>query len=477
MKKKTRNIIIIAAVLVVVIACVVFILVRRARNYATTTFQTEAVTRGELTALVGATGSVRANQSAMLAWQTSGTIGAINFAIGDQVKAQDIVASLTSGSLSQSVILAQADLVTAQRNLHDLQQSNSTAAQAQLTLANAQKSLEDAKSHVLNAKWQRGSQDQIDAAQAQVTLAQQRKDAAQTAYNAVASLPADNPSNAAAQSALASAEQALNSANANLSWLSGTWDKTEVAINDAKLAVAQAAFDDAVREWNRVKDGPDAQDLLAAQAHVDALQATLATAELKSPISGTVTDVTSMVGDQVNMGTQSFRIDDLSHLFVDVQVAEVDITRVKVGQDVTINFDALQGSDYHGKVTEVARAGDIAQGVVNFKVTIEINDADAQVLPGMTAAVNVVVEKISDVILIPNRAIRSNNGVMTVYVLRNNSSVAVEITVGASNDVQSQLLTGDIKVGDLIILNPSTSLLQQRPGATGGGGGFGGIFR
>jgi HlyD family secretion protein len=476
MKKKTRNIIIVIVVALVVVACVVLLLIRRANTNASTSYQTEAVAKGELTALVGATGSVRANQSATLSWQTTGRIASIDVAVGDMVKARDVLASLATDSLGQSVILAQADLVTAQRNLQNLNDSKASAAQAQLNLANAQKNLTDAKNHVLNAKWQRGSQDQIDNAEAQVTLAQQQVDAAQQEYDAVAGLPVDNPSNVYAQSQLAAAEKTLNTAKANLNWLAGNWDNTEVAINDAKLAVAQAAYDDAVREWNRIKNGPDPEDIKAAQARVDALLATLGTTSLKTPIAGTVTEIDSMIGDQVSMGTPSFRIDDLSHMVVDVQVLEVDITRIKVGQDVTINFDALQGKDYHGKVTEVAWAGDIVQGVVNFKVTIEITDSDAQVLPAMTAAVNIIVEQISDVILIPNRAIRNNNGVMAVYVLRNNTAVPIEITLGASSDSQSQLLSGDVTVGDLIILNPpTTSLLQQ--GQSGMGGGMGGILR
>lgn len=474
MKKKTRNLIIVISAAVLVIACIVFVIVRRANRASTTAYQTEPVTRGVLTAIVGATGSVRASQSATLAWQTSGTIAAIKFAVGDTIKVNDVLATLDPASLNQNVILAQADLITAQRNLKNLVASQSNAAQAQLNLANAQKNLEQAKQHVLNANWQRGSQDQIDAAEAQVTLAQQKVDAAQQAYDLVASLPADNPNQAYAQSQLASAEKALRSANANLSWLSGTWDNSEVALNDAKLAVAQATYDDAVREWDRLKDGADPDDIKAAQARVDALQATVDSADIHSPISGTIMAVNSMVGDQVSMGTPSFRVDDLAHMFVDVQVSEVDITRIETGQDVTINFDALQGKQYHGLVTSVARAGDIVQGVVNFKVTIEITDVDARVLPAMTAAVNIIVDQIQDVVLIPNRAIRRNNGVMTVYVLRNKTAVPVEITVGASSDSQSQLLTGNVYVGDLIILNPPTSLLQ---GQNAPNSGFGRILR
>jgi len=157
-------------------------------------------------------------------------------------------------------------------------------------------------------------------------------------------------------------------------------------------------------------------------------------------------------------------------------VPEVDIVRIKVGQDVTVNFDALIDKDYHGKVTNVARVGDIVAGVVNFNVTIELTDPDDLVLPAMTAAVNIVTEQIEDVILIPNRAIRSIDGVATVYVLKNSQAVPVAVTLGASSDTQSQLLKGDIQVGDLIILNPPTILMQSNsPG--NGGGVLGGMVR
>ncbi len=82
-----------------------------------------------------------------------------------------------------------------------------------------------------------------------------------------------------------------------------------------------------------------------------------------------------MVGDQVNAGTVSFRIDDLSHLLVDVQITEVDINRVKVGQPAKMTFDAISGKEYNGKVTEVANFGVTQQGVVNFTVTVELTDA------------------------------------------------------------------------------------------------------
>jgi HlyD family secretion protein len=250
----------------------------------------------------------------------------------------------------------------------------------------------------------------------------------------------------------------VDTAQANLDWYQGKWNSTEVAINAANLAVAQANYDDALREWNRLKDGPDPEDVQAAQARVDAAKATLGMASLTAPFNGTVTEVNSLVGDQVGMGTASFRIDDLSSLLVDVEIPEIDINQIKVGQKVTVTFDAIQGKTYNGEVMEVARAGDVVQGVVNFNVTLKLLDADEQVLPGMTAAVNIIVQQLTDVLLVPSRAIRMSDSKMVVYLLENNQAVPVEISVGASSDTYSEVLSGNVKVGDLIILNPPTEI-------------------
>jgi HlyD family secretion protein len=147
-------------------------------------------------------------------------------------------------------------------------------------------------------------------------------------------------------------------------------------------------------------------------------------------------------------------VDDLSHLYVDVLVSEVDINRVKVGQKATLTFDAILGKGYEGKVTEVARVGSVATNVVNFKVTVELLNPDEDVRSNMTAAVNIIIAELSDVILIPNRAVRSVDGNRVVYVLKDGKPEQVTITLGATSDAYSEMATGEIKTGDLIILNP-----------------------
>ena len=82
--------------------------------------QTVEATTGAITAMVGATGKVSANQSAVLTFQTSGMVELVNVALGDYVHAGDLLASLEQTSLTTQVILAQADLVAAQQALDDL---------------------------------------------------------------------------------------------------------------------------------------------------------------------------------------------------------------------------------------------------------------------------------------------------------------------------------------------------------------------
>jgi HlyD family secretion protein len=106
--------------------------------------------------------------------------------------------------------------------------------------------------------------------------------------------------------------------------------------------------------------------------------------------------------------------------------------------------------------------------VVNFKVTVGLIDADPSVRPGMTAAVNIVVEEMNDVILVPNRAVRLVDNERVVYLLVDGQPVKKEIRLGSSSDIMSVVAVGDIKEGDQIILNPPTAQFGPGGGPRGG---------
>lgn len=466
--KSSRKILWIIGILVVLAVAAVIVITRmNKQNAASASVQTQLIEKGDLLAIVGATGSVRANQTTTLIWQTSGRVATINITAGDPVAAGQTLAELAETSLPQNVILAKAELVNAQRSLNNLVSSNANQAQAQLNLANAQQAYNNAiwnkqgsnTSRVINP-------DQVDAASAAVTLAHDKVDKAQQYYDRFAENADSDPLKAGALSNLANAKIALTTAQKTLNYYTQSPNTQEVSISEGKIALAKAQLDDAQREWDRLKEGTDPDDIAAAQARINSIQATIDMSRLTVPFDGTVTDVKNLPGDQVNAGSVAFRVDDLSRMLVDVMVPEVDINSIKVGQEVDMTFDAISNRAYTGKVVEVALVGTTSAGVVNFEVTIEILDADNQVLPGMTAAVNIIISNLQDILLIPNRAVRLVDGKRVIYLMKNGIQTAVEIEIGSSSDTMSEFISGDVKEGDVIILNPTvdfSSFSSGRP--------------
>ncbi|MBC8507010.1 MAG: efflux RND transporter periplasmic adaptor subunit [Anaerolineales bacterium] len=488
----------------------------KARQELMASLQTLTVEEGTLVATIGATGRVRSNQSAELTWKTSGTVDQVNVQVGNEVVLDTELATLEQTSLSQSVILAQADLVSAQKSLEDLLNSDLLRAQALQSVEDAEQALED----LLNPELQQAqalqaiadadqaledaerrvrsvqltaSQSEIDASEAEVVLLKDRLEKAQSDFEPYEGRPDDDLERANFQSALAEVQQNYDAAVRKLNALSSTGSEIDIAEAQADYAVALAQFEeanleyerikdgpssadialreaqlaDAQRDWERLQDGPPADDIAAAEARVAAAQATLDQAHVIAPFAGVVTIVESKPGDQVDPGTLAFRIDDYSRLLVDLEVSEVDINKIAEGQEVVMSFDAVLAKEYHGVVAEVALVGTEEGGVVNFIVTVELLDPDVDIRPGMTSAVNIVVRQLEQALLIPNRAVRVVEGERVVYILDSAGNVEkVVITLGASSDTHSEIVDGDLSTGDEVVLNPPRELTEE--------GGFGG---
>ena len=405
--KITRRTWVIIGVLAVVVLAIVFF---STRSSGEPLYQTTTVERGNLVATVGATGSVRARQSAVLIWQTTGIVKDIYMEVGNPVKRDEILASLDKNSLNQSVILAESDLAAAEKALEDLLNSDTARAQALRTVDAAEEAYKKAYDYRLELN-------------GLITI---------TETDLVRGVP-------------------------KVRTYKGYADAETIADADEKLALAEAQLNDARRNLDRLQNGVDPAELAAAEGRVAAAQSTMNMAHIIAPFDGVITQSEPSVGDQVTAGTVAFRIDDVSHMLVDLQVSEVDINNVAIGQPAVLTFDAILGKEYHGEVVEVGQAGDTVQGVVSFTVTVELTDADELVKPGMTAAVNVVIEEQKDMLLIPNRAVRLVDGERVVYLLVDGQPVQVKIKLGSSSDTMSVLAEGDIKEGDLIILNPPSN--------------------
>jgi HlyD family secretion protein len=350
--------------------------------------------------------------------------------------------------------------------------NNEARAAAALAVATAQTALADANKESQSKLYQRAGANTIDIARANLILADQKLSDAETAYNRVAGRSTEDQVYAAALSQLANARQERDRAQYNLNYVEGLPDPNDIATANAKLEQAKAKLQSAKTDWEKVKDGPNPDDITAAQVKIAAIQSTLNLVRLTAPFNGAITQVNILHGDQINAGSKAFQIDDLSRLLVDVQVSEVDINRVQVGQPVTLTFDAITNQEYNGTVTEIASVGSSAAGAVNFNVTVEISDFDANVKPGMTAAVNIAVTQLDNVLTVPNQAVRVLNGKRVIYILKNNVPTKMEITLGASSNTHSQVTGGDLKAGDPIVLNPPSNLFSG--GGAGGPPGSGG---
>lgn len=456
--KKTLWIIIGAAVVLVVV--VLLVLSNKAKAASALTYQTQTLQKGELVAIVGATGTVRSSQTAYLTWQTSGRIDQINYKVGDKVSAGEVLASLAQDSLPQSVILASSDLIAAKQSLTDVQNSTQSLSNAELTLAQAQQNYNTALGNYWNRNETQGTADQITIYKTKLQIQDNLIVDLKKNYDALGDVPDNDTGKNKALQTLTQAHVDRDNIKKLLDYYEATPDALDVTTLKSKLDVAKAALDDAQRNYDQVKTGVNPDDVTAAQAKVTALQATVDMSSLTAPFSGTVTESDSMVGDLVNAGTTSFRVDDLGQLIVDVEIPEVDINSIKVGQEVTLTFDAIPDGVYTGKVTDVASVGETISGVVDFKVSLQILNPDAQVKPGMTAAVNITVTKLEGVLTVPNRAVRTENGQQVIYLLNNGAIQQVSIVLGAASDTDTQILSGNVKEGDQVILNPPSNFID-----------------
>ncbi len=446
-----------AALIIIVVA----LFVRnagRAAQTAASSYQTATVARGNLVASVGATGSVRGLQSAALAWETSGIVEEIHFDVGEVVREGDIIANLLLSSMPANVILSQADLQSAQDAFEDFENSfgDLGISQAQKTLADAQDVYERAQRY-LSSISNPGRPVDIDQAQANLVLAQDRLDRAQEAYEPYASRPESDLGRANMLLQVTQAQQQYDAALRQYNALASGSGSTPIAKAEADLALAQAQLEIAQKNYDDILAGPTAQQYAAAQARLAAAQAGVDMGYIIAPFNGTLTDLYPNEGDLVTIGSSAAQVDNLNTVQVVVEVSEVDVNRVQVGQPASVILDAVQDITYEGEVVAVAMAGNTTQGGVNFRVVVELDEPDANVRPGMTAAVTIVVTQMEDVLLIPNRAVRVQNGRRVVYVMRGLSLEAVEVTLGASSETFSEVVAGELKEGDTIVLNPPVS--------------------
>lgn len=416
---------------------------------------TTTVAHGNLTAAIDeASGTVRSNRSITLKWKTTGTVSAIHAAIGDRVKKDEVLAELSPDTLPVSVLSASVELAQAQEDYAKLENTAERIAKALSELVTAQKAVDDAKQAVADLDPNLASSDAVRIAYENFQKAQAQFDASKDKFEEVRSADPDNDARKKRIGDVVGYRNARDNALAEYRRYLNGGDALEREIREAALQLAEATLIEKQQAYEDAKAGPTQAELAAAQAKISAAQTTIDYAKLIAPFDGVITKLDAKVNetitsDQVDVTTAA-QIDDLSQLFVDIAVSELEISQVKVGQEATVQFISIPGRVYHGVVSSVADTGktDTSNNSVSFTVTIRLTDADAAVVPGLTADIQIPIASATDVNYLPIQAVYMEDG--QAYVNRieaDGSTTKIPVELGVMSGLHVEVKSDELSEG------------------------------
>lgn len=376
---------------------------------------TATVSRGNVRSTVSASGTIESAETAGASFTTSGIVTDVLVEVGDHVRKGQILARVDDA-------IAQADLESAS--------ANASSAAAGVTSAQAGVS---------------SSQSGVTAAQAGLSAAQENLRALRRSEEATDEQISD------AEAQVASARSQLQQALAS------------VTSANAQVAQAQAS-------------------LISANAQVDQTREAVSDTVLRAPIAGTVVEVTGTVGqsssttgatsDATSDTDTSSTSSDTSGFIVisdtrDLQVAanfsETDTAQIRVGQRATVTPNALPDVQLEGRVTAIDETSTTVNQVVNYGVTIELQDVPRGIRVGQTVVAEVVTGRARDVLLVPSAAVETAGGQITVTVISNGQQVSTPVETGLEGDQFTEIVSG-VSEGDEVVLAAATD--------SGGIGGF-----
>jgi HlyD family secretion protein len=337
-------------------------------------YLTGRVERGRVAATVNATGTLNAVVTVQVGSQVSGNILKLLVDYNSPVTENQIIAQIDPASFETRVTQARATLASSQASVQV----------AQATVENSKAAVETARANAESAK--------ANIEKSKVTLTDAKRTLDRNKELLRQSL--------IAQSDLDTAQTAYDAAVAQLQLSQAQYD---AAVGQLKSAAAQARLAEAQH--------------VAALAQVEQAKASLQSAELdlehttiRSPVNGIVVSRSVDVGQTVAASLQAptlFLIaQDLTKMQVDTSVSEADIGRLKEGQRVTFTVDAYPNTTFAGQVVQVRNAAITVQNVVTYDAVVEVPNQDLKLKPGMTANVTFLIAERSNVLKVPNAALR-----------------------------------------------------------------------
>ncbi len=340
--------------------------------------------------------------------------------LGDRITEGAEVASFERVAFERALLEAQLNLDKAQAQLESLQ-ANLAESSGSLadSIADAERRVEDALLEWTNASEALALSTRLH------TLGSESDEAL-----------------ADAQDTADQAQRALVSAQADLETLKASQQFRELAnaqdVLNASIAVQQAEI-----------------DLARAQDDLDATT-------LTAPFTGVVAELSAQAGSNISTNQPLFTLIEDSTLELITQIDETEIVLVATGLVAELTLDALPDAEVAGRVTTIAPVGRIEQNIPVFEVTIEIDNADLRLRPGMTAEAEIIVREVDSTVTVPSRAVRSVRSRSYIQVLQEDGEfgltrVEVVDTVGFNTIVAADLAAGT----EVLVAEAEATAAQQ----------------
>ena len=382
-------------------------------------WQSAEVVRGDLTLIVNGSGNMGVSDEARLAFGSGGKVDKVYIEEGDRVSRGDKLARLDTGALELALAQAQAAQSQTQAAQSQAQaaqsQAQATRAQAQASIAQAQAAIAQAQAAVEQAEYElnrfkvvlHASQDRIDVAECQLEAARQQLEAA---------------------------GQQLEAAGQQLEATKLQIEAAESNLHAAERAVAQA-------------------------------QKQLGEATIYAPFDGVAASVGASEGDIISAPTIIVYLIDTSTMELNAEVDEIDIAEVRPGQRAIIEVDALPEEQFDGVVTLVGSLPIVEAGLVLYKIKVGFDIPEGSELKvGMSATADIVIQQRSNVLLVPNRAIKQDSqGNPVVRVKVNEQLEERSIVMGISDGFQTEIISG-LKEGEMVVWETRNKSKSSGPG-------------
>jgi len=396
-----------------------------------------------------------------------------------QTKSASVPQLLTGAQASLDQ--AKANFDYAGKNLERQQQLLAKGFVARSQVDSAEQSYQVAKAQLDTAK---NKFDTVkDDAQQTLDAAQARVDQAEAALNnAEANSTQDKLKEhdvAASRAAVKQAEAGLKTAQANQ--IQNSLKQDDVAAARAALKQSQSSLDNA--RANALQVGMREKDITQAMAQVTRSEASVTNAltqlgytTITAPRDGIVMKKYIDPGSIVTAGRSSIGgtgagvslvdLADVSRMFALVNVDETDIAQIALGQEVDVTLDAYPNELFTGAVTKISPQTLTDQNVTTVPVTVEIETPDLRMKPGMNATCDFITARRTNVLRVPNSAVKEEDNGSIVVVIRNGQQVSVPVEVGLSDNDYTEI-RGGLTEGEKIVtemIQPQNGNMQQSGG-------------